>query len=130
MKIPLHPVLVHFPIAFYFLELVLLVFWISTRDGAYRRFADFSFCVGYFFMLMSIMAGLSDVEGFSNIQGLTASHFYGAIGIFFIYTARGIYWRTASENQPAYAWIQVFGALVGNGWVAYTSYLGGRLVYS
>ena len=130
MKILLHPVLVHFPIAFYFLELLLLALWISRQDEAYHRFAEFSFGIGYLFMLISILAGLSDAGGFVNIHGLTALHAYSAAGIFIIYTLRGIYWRLAGKDQPGYALVQCLGALAGNGMIAYTSYRGGRLVYS
>ena len=130
MKILLHPVLVHFPIAFYFLELLLLTLWVSRQDEACYRFAEFSFGLGYLFMLVSMLVGLSDAGGFVNIHGLTALHAYSAVGVFIIYTLRGIYWRLGEKGRRGYVLIQFLGAFAGNGMIAYTSYLGGRLVYS
>ena len=60
-----HPPLVHFPIAFYCLELLLLLFWQAKKDPAHLRFARFSFKLGYLFMLAAIVAGLKDAGGLS-----------------------------------------------------------------
>lgn len=36
-KILIHPMVVHFPIAFYFLELALIGMWIAKKDPFYGR---------------------------------------------------------------------------------------------
>ena len=70
MKLPIliHPILVHFPIAFYFLELVLLSLWRFKKDNSYFRFARFTFRLGYLFMILAMAAGLIDVKGSNILQ--------------------------------------------------------------
>ena len=65
-NIVFHPPLVHFPIAFYCLELLLLLFWRAKKDPAHLRFARFSFNLGYLFMLAAIVAGLKDAGGLAK----------------------------------------------------------------
>ena len=81
-KLVLHPVFVHFPIAFYFLELVLLVLWVSKEEQEYRRFACFSFWIGYLFMLIAMAAGLFDAGGFAGIRGSVKRHVIAALIVF------------------------------------------------
>ncbi len=130
MKILFHPILVHFPIAFYFLEGLLLIFWAVKKDDAYRRFALFSFKTAYGFMLVTIATGLLDAGGFGRITGLVRTHFLSAlVGVFGIATARAFFWRFGDENAKSYRTIQIAGALLGNFALALTGYFGGRLVY-
>ena len=125
-----HPMLVHFPIAFYFLELVLLVLWTSKRDDSYLRFALLSFKFGYFFMIVAMAAGLKDVGGISNITGAVRTHVYGALSVFAFYTVRAFLWRSTRGAIPAYRFTHLFGAVIGNVLVLVTGYFGGRLVFS
>jgi len=126
----LHPALVHFPIAFYFLELVLWAFWLAKEDPAFARFAQFSFRLGYGFMLVSIVSGFIGIGGWRGLSGDVSTHFYGALGVFAFYTAKGILLRTSDFKQPSLARVQLFSALAGNALVTWTAYLGGKLVYS
>ena len=131
LHIELHPMLVHFPIAFYFLESLLLSFWIIKQDPSYMRFARFSFRLGYLFMILAIVAGWIDANG---VKGISASvkvrtHFLSAAGVFTFYTLRAFYWRFAKENWKFYKEGLVFASLLGNILVALTGYFGGMLVY-
>ncbi|GEM_PF-1173823 len=129
LKIMLHPIFVHFPIAFYFLELVLLVWWVAKNDDEYRRFAYLSFWLGYAFMLLAMSAGLFDAGGLEGIRGPVKRHVTAALVVFAIFTARAVfYW--ASKNEPQkHRFIKLTGALLGNAAVAYAGFLGGLLVY-
>ncbi|MBI3999808.1 MAG: hypothetical protein HY351_04255, partial [Candidatus Omnitrophica bacterium] len=69
MTIPVHPMLVHFPIAFYFLELILLCGWAKRQDENYLNFARFTFRLGYLFMILAIVMGFLDAGGIPGIQG-------------------------------------------------------------
>ncbi len=121
-----HPPLVHFPIAFYCLELLLLIFWQTKKDPAYLRFAQFSFRLGYILMLAAIAAGLKDAGGLSGISGKVRPHFYSALAVFVIYTVRAFVWKFAPKEKTS---IQFAGALFGTAAVLLTAFLGGEIVY-
>jgi len=124
-----HPLFVHFPIAFYFMELILLGMWMVKQDLEYRRFALFSFKLGYMFMIAAIITGLIDAGGFKNIVGDGRNHFLAAMTVFAVYTIRAFYWRFASGEYKYSPSMNVMQALAGNTLVAFTSYFGYVLVY-
>ncbi len=126
---PLHPPLVHFPIAFYFLELVLLLFWLRRQDPAYRRFALFSFRMGYFLMLAAMVAGYVDTGGRFPVPKPVRPHALSALVVFGFYTLRAGYWRWAKEGGKFYQRALIAGALIGTAIVFWTAFLGGKLVY-
>lgn len=130
MEIVIHPMMVHFPIAFYFLELILLALWRWKQKLEFRPFALFVFRLAYVSMLIAIAAGLFDAGGLSHLRGKVLFHFTGAVTVFLFYTARAFYWRFGKESSPAYAKVQVFGAIFGNLIVWITAYWGGRLVFA
>ena len=129
VKIVLHPIFVHFPIAFYFLELVLIVLWISKDKLEYRRFSYFSFWIGYAFMLVAMVAGFLDAGGLKGIRGVVKRHVLTALMVFTIYTVRAVfYWATRKEPEK-YRWVKLSGAVIGNVIVAVAGFLGGVVVY-
>lgn len=123
---PIHPILVHFPIAFYFLELVLLAAWRLKRDEAYRRFAAFAFRLGYLFMLAAMMAGYYDAGG---IVPRVRLHFFSALAVFILSTGRIFYLRFSEPADRGYAPSLLTTAVILNLLAALTAYLGGELVY-
>ena len=84
----LHPALVHYPIAFYFLELLLLILWQAKKDPAYLRFSGFSFKLGYLFMLFAMVSGFITAGGFQGIVGKVRPHALAAVSVFAIATIR------------------------------------------
>ncbi len=124
-----HPALVHFPIAFYVLEFLLLIFWIVKRDSSYERFALFTFRLGYLAMLVAAAAGLLDAGGISGIVGKVKPHFFAALSVLVFYTARALFWRFGKKNNAAYAKIQLAGAAIGTVLVLLTGFFGGEIVY-
>ncbi len=124
-----HPALVHYPIAFYFLELALLILWQTKRDPAYLRFARFSFKLGYLFMLVALASGFIEAGGFQGIVGKVRPHAFGAVSVFTIATIRLILGRFASKENPSRA-ILIAGALILNIAVMTTAFFGGELVYN
>lgn len=129
LVIPLHPMLVHFPIAFYFLELVLIILWIVRNDPAYQRFSLFAFYMGYGVMLTAMAAGLFDVGGLEKIRGAIRRHFIAALAVFLIQTARALFYLLTRRRSSEYRGVKLAGALIANGAVAYAAFLGGLLVY-
>lgn len=129
LKIMLHPVFVHFPIAFYFLELVMIVLWIVKDESEYRRFSYFLFWIGYAFMLVAMAAGLFDAGGLAGIRGAVKRHVTAALAVFAVYTARAVFYRVVRKEPERYRFAQLTGALVGNAAVVVAGFLGGLLVY-
>ncbi len=124
-----HPALLHFPIAFYFLELLFLLRWVLKGDPAYQRFAAIVFKIGYFFMLLAIFSGLTDSKWLIRSGGTTWRHFYAASAVFVFYTGRAFYLKVADRGTGSFMFFQVTGALAGNLIMAIAAYFGGRLVY-
>ena len=128
IRIPLHPFLVHFPIAFYFLELVLLLFWVRKKDASYERFARFAFAAGYLFMLAAMVTGWRDAGGFGAMPPAVRRHFYGVLSIFALYTFRAAHFKMAKAgSSPA---PRLAGAVAGNVLLFLTAYWGGVVVYA
>lgn len=130
MKFLIHPILVHYPIAFYLLELMLLLLWTIRRDPAYFQFARFIFKLGFAAMLFAIGGGLFDVEGFAGIQGRVRPHFFWAMSVFSLYSVRALFWRFGKPEQNHYRATQILFALAGNILIAITAYFGGLMVYA
>ena len=130
MNLPLiHPIVVHFPIAFYFLELLFLLFWRLKRDDQFLRFARFSFRLAYLSMLVAMTAGLIDVKGIQNVTGHVRTHALSALTVFGFYTLRAFAWRFVKPGDKHFAATQILFALTGNILVAITGHLGSELVY-
>jgi uncharacterized membrane protein len=123
---PLHPVFVHFPIALYFFELMLLGLWAARGDSEYRRFARLAFQVGYAFMIVAMIAGYYDAGG---IVPRVRLHFFSAVGVFVVYTVRAFYWWKARDGAPNDMPRLLVGALAGCAVVMLTAYLGGEMVF-
>ena len=127
--IEIHPIMVHFPIAFYFLELLLIVLWIKSEHPHYLDFARFVFKLGFFFMFLAAAAGLFDVGGFSHIKGRVRTHFLAALSVIVLYTIRALFWRFGKPNNSTYRWTHLLFAGAGNILIAVAGYFGGLLVY-
>ena len=130
MKFYIHPIAVHYPIAFYFLELVLILIWIGKNDRVYLQFAKFAFKLGYLCMFLAAAAGLFDVGGFNHVTGEVRVHFIAAMSVVVFYTIRALFWKFGKLEQPHYRLTQFLFAISGNILVAITGYFGGRLVYA
>ncbi len=122
-----HLVSIHFPIAVYFLEVLLILFWLVKKDEAYRRFALFSFRFGYLTMLAALVTGWMAAGGWENITGAVRLHFLAAASVFIFYTGRAFYWRCVKEtsnlNKPLFLGL----TFTGYGLVLLTAFLGGKL---
>ena len=113
-----HPILVHFPIAFYFLELVLLLLWKGKKDPAYLRFALFSFRLAFGLMLVTMTAGWFDAHGWVKPVRRHGTVAFITAGC---YTLHALLWKWEKTRLPS--------AILGNVLVAVTGFFGGELVY-
>ena len=124
-----HPALVHYPLAFYFLELVLILFWQVRKDPAFLRFAHFSFRIGYLLMIAAVVAGYFEAGAHLPVPVKIRPHFYAATSVLVFYTLRAAYWHWAKEDPKNYPAILLIGALIGNALLTLTGFLGGKIVY-
>jgi uncharacterized membrane protein len=127
MTLPIHPISVHFPIAFYFLELLLLVLWTIKKDPAYRRFALFAFKAACISMVVSIVTGWFLVKGFEGIQGKVKPHFFSALCLLVVSASRALLWKASKDEKNGKALLLT--AVVGFAIVMLTAYFGGDMVY-
>ncbi|MBI3313697.1 MAG: hypothetical protein HYZ83_05640 [Candidatus Omnitrophica bacterium] len=130
-EIPLHPMIVHFPIAFYILEAVLHIFGKIKKDPVFRRFAFFTFWAGYGMMLAAWITGYFEGGGLATIlkHERLEDHFTAATTLLVFYTFRAGVWKAIKPASSADKWIHLTGALIGCVVVAVTGYFGGLLVY-
>lgn len=125
-----HPAYAHFPIAFYFLEMGLLIGWATQGDEGYHYFSELAFELGYKFMLLTMLTGFAAAGGFSGLTGDVAKHFYYAIALFLYYSLRRYYTRKADVHTSYYPFMQLAGSIVGCLLMAWVAYYGGKLVFS
>ena len=123
-----HPAFVHFPIAFYFLEMGLLVGWVTQGDQSYHFFSELAFELGYKFMLLTMLTGFVAAGGFDGIIGNVARHFYIVIALFLFYSLRRRYTRKANVHTRYYVWVQLGGSILGCALTALVAFYGGKLV--
>ncbi len=121
-----HPMVVHFPIAFYCLELVLLLWWRFKKDESYLKFAFFTFRLGYLMMIVALITGYLMAGG---ITPMVQKHFYGAMSVLVIYTVRGIIWHGMKKRGKECPWTLILSSVIGIVAVAITADLGADMVY-
>ncbi len=125
----LHPIFIHFPIAFYVLECFLLGLYFFKKDGHYRRFALFVFRLAYLFGIAAMLTGLKDAGGLSKLKGDLLTHALFAAGLFLWNTLRAVYWHKAKPETPNYALFLLLGAVISVAITFLTGLEGGELVY-
>lgn len=125
----LHPVFIHFPIAFYLLECFLLFLYFFKKADHYRYFALFVFRLAYIIGIIAMITGLKDAGGFGNLKGDVLNHALLALTLFLWNTLRAVYWRMGKETNPRNAILLLAGAVVSVLLTLLTGYEGGELVY-
>lgn len=125
-EILFHPPVVHFPIAFFVLEFILLGLWLRRGDPAYRRFALFSFRLGYGLIIPTMIAGLVDAKG---LPPVVRPHFVSALSLFLVSTGRAFQWRFQKGEGSKEVVFLLAGALLACLLVGVTGYFGGKLAF-
>lgn len=124
-----HPYLVHFPIAFFLLEALLVLIWARTRNAKYQDFAYLTFRLGLVATVVAMIAGYVDAGG---LNPMVRTHFYSALCLLVVNLVRwalfGRYrWNLYTSRTLGMGW---FLLLVSVALVIATGHLGGELVYS
>ena len=126
---PIHSMLVHFPIAFCLLEFFFLFLWQFKKDPTYLRVARTVFRLTFFMILIAMAAGLYDAGGFDEIHGAVREHVIAALGFFGVYLIRSSLWGFGKKADSAAKWILFAGSLAGILLMVITAYHGAELVY-
>lgn len=133
MQPPYHPLFVHFPIAFYFLGVLLTFGYLWRRVDDYERFAYWVFLLGWIAGIVASLVGLIDRGQLeyddSRIMALN-QHISQAM-LFLIVNGLVLYMRfrwpdvLQSSRRWLYVGLMIFGAIT----LAATGWYGGELVY-
>ena len=123
----LHPILVHFPVAFFTLEFFLLAAWLMKKYEG-RGFAALVFRLGYAILIFSALTGFRNSGGFGNMGPAVWRHFLSAAALFGTATVKlagETFWPAFFET-PA---VLLFSSFTNVTVTLVTAFLGGWIVY-
>lgn len=130
---PLHPMVVHFPIALYMLGVLFTLGHFWRRISDYERFAYWSFVLAWVATLVAALAGLVDLGGLAPDdprRGNVNTHITAGVALLII-NGLVVYFRfrwsdvLTSPRRWAYLALMAAGVVA----VTVTGWLGGELVY-
>ena len=129
---PLHPMTVHFPIAFYFLGVLLTLAYLWRGQTEYERFAYWSFILSWLAALIASLSGLIDqsrLELADPRRNEINQHITAGVALLII-NGLLVYmrfrWTSALANQRwPYLGLMALGLIA----VMATAWLGAELVY-
>ncbi|HTL46554.1 MAG TPA: DUF2231 domain-containing protein [Verrucomicrobiae bacterium] len=124
-----HPPLVHFPIAFSFLEFLLLVLGRVKKNDEYFRFAFLTFVLCLLSLPFVVGAGFVDLGGFAGLRNdRVQRHVFSALTFAVINLIRIPRWRQARQN-PGASWASLAAGAAASALLAgLTGYFGGFLI--
>ena len=119
-----HPLLVHFPIAFFFLEAFLVVLWLKRKEEIYEKFSFFTLKLAVATMPFVMLAGLKDAGG---LRPMVRTHFYFAATLFLMNAARLLVrWRSGPGLWAgSYCILYRAWVFLGLALTVFVAYLGG-----
>ena len=122
----IHPIAVHFPIAFYLLSVLLLAIFGVTGKAEYERFSFLVLGLGFLGALAALGTGLWDAGGFA---GRPVQHSNFAFAFSAVYAVLLlIRWRQKNLWMSPVRYIYLALVLAGLLLVCVTGFLGGELV--
>lgn len=124
-----HPALIHFPIAFSFLEAFFLGLSKFKKDISYTQQAYWIFKLSYILMIAAAIAGYIDAGGIQKIRGEVLEHVLAALSFAGINTLRLFYWRAQLRREMPNGTGLLLAALAAAAAAAVTGFFGGELVY-
>jgi len=130
---PLHPMLVHFPIALYLLGVLLILGFLWRRTDDYERFAYWAFSLAWIAVAVAALAGLVDLGSLAPDDPRRAvinNHITTAVALLII-NGLVVYFRFRWPDVLTGPRRWVYLALVAAGVLALvlTGWQGGKLVF-
>ena len=126
---PLHPVLIHFPVAALLMLIAADAAYLVTGDFFWARAGVWLAGVGAIGGAVSGIAGLIDLTTVSRIRQLVTAWSHSLLAVMLLSLA-SLNWMLRFEDAAAYIlpW-GAFLSLLTGGLIAITGFLGGQLVY-
>lgn len=128
----IHPIFIHFPIAFLFLELFLLLLYYTKRNEQYFSQSIFIFKLAAVMIVPSIITGIIDAGGLEDwpllFEDTMGDHVKASFVLSILILIRYFIYRKQKASQNLFK-TQLIGSLLSVGLVAYSAHLGGKLVY-
>ena len=131
---PLHPAIVHFPIALFFLAGLFSAISLFFKREFWKDLAIKSLIVGVIFTPLAVLTGMIEEQNLKHNEGvheILVIHKYNGIAILFYFQILLVWiWlrRKLIGSKEYIAW--VFSLLLGNLSVLYQGYLGGEMVFN
>lgn len=129
---PLHPVTVHFPIAFLILAAVLFTVELFTKKPEHKLFALIVMSAGVGGAALAVLTGNFEYDGGGSetLQEMVETHELLGYIVLWVYGIFAVWaWmrKTSEVKIEKIAFVVLFW--IGIGVVGYTSHLGGKMVY-
>lgn len=131
---PLHPAIVHFPIALFFLAGLFSGISLFFNREFWKDLAIKSLIIGVIFTPLAVLTGMIEEQNLKHNEGvheILVIHKYNGIAILFYFQILLVWiWlrRKLIGSKEYIAW--VFSLLLGNLSVVYQGYLGGEMVFN
>lgn len=130
-QLVIHPVFVHFPIAFAVLEMITLIVAKRKNNPNYLQFAQFVFTCMLLSMPLALISGSIDAKGIKNIleNEEIREHFIAAQAFFVFSIARFFHWRACNKKGCYPVALLIALSVLSTGLALLSGKLGGDLVY-
>ncbi len=130
---PLHPVIIHFPIALLLLAGVFGAISLFAKREFWKDLAFKSLLVGVIFTPFAVITGLIDEQkmGHDTVDPMLSFHKYNGLALMFFYQILAVwFWlrKKLPGNREYLAW--VICLFLGSGMVMLQGYLGGEMVFT
>lgn len=126
---PLHPVLIHFPVAALMGLFATDLAWLWTGDAFWARAGLWLAGIGALGGWVSGMAGLVDLTTVRQVRRLITAWSHAIIAVMLLSLA-SLNWLLRLPDPAAAIWPWgVYLSLVTSGLIALTGFLGGKMVY-
>ncbi len=133
MNTPFHPLFVHFPIALYFLGVLLSAGYLWRKNADYERFGYWAFILSWIAAIVASVVGLIDRGQLAfddPRQGAINAHVTPAIA-FIVLNGLLLYmrFRWPGVLDSGRKWLYLGLMAVGLAVIAFTGFQGGELVF-
>ena len=130
---PLHPAIIHFPIALLLLAGVFGAISLFVKRETWKDLAFKSLLVGVIFTPFAVITGLIDEQkmGHDSVDPMLSFHKYNGLALMFFYQILAVwFWlrKKLPGNREYLAW--VICLFLGSGMVMLQGYLGGEMVFT
>jgi uncharacterized membrane protein len=130
---PIHPFVIHFPIAFFTASTLFMILYLSEKEVAFEKAAYYCMIFGYIGALGAFITGSIDFSHLAEAdprQGAVSTHAYCGASLLLIYGVEiGLKRKYPKILDGSRRWLYLSLAILGNGMVFVTGWLGGQLVY-